>query len=392
MEPWNPIFALGTMTLWIISLNGFLRIKPDILKVNHHVPAQDLRVEAVRGLMAILVVTYHAYLNFEYMNTSRWLPKTVFIAKLGSEPVRVFFTLTGFLFWRKLLQNESMPPLGFLKKRFRRLMPAYYASLLTIVAIAYASRNAGAPQGSLELTRNLLRWITVGLPNGNFPDLFGMEKTWMINAGVFWTLRWEWLFYFFVPIAAIWGSRVRTWVAIGACGAIGLLPLLLDTSGDDVLLKLVTVASIGACSFGPGILLAHLLTDPERKDFGYSFSWSGIIRLSLGTAILAAPFEIGIFYVLLTAWTVYAALSTRLCHTVLVSPGIQFLGSRSYSVYLIHGFCLTGIRHVQPHFPAISGNSYFYWSIVCLVAGPVLFGLANLSFLWLESPFISKRA
>jgi peptidoglycan/LPS O-acetylase OafA/YrhL len=95
------------------------------------------RIESLRGLAALMVVSYHVSGQFQGSPFSNWLDgyafQTISAASNGIGAVVVFFVLSGFVLARSLDNNPNA--LTFLRSRFFRLLPAAstVVALLTVL-------------------------------------------------------------------------------------------------------------------------------------------------------------------------------------------------------------------------------------------------------------------
>ena len=66
------------------------------------------RFGGLRGLLSYAVFAHHFVISCGYAQTGRWVdPPTPLYVLFGHLPVAVFFQLTAFLFWRKVLDSEA---------------------------------------------------------------------------------------------------------------------------------------------------------------------------------------------------------------------------------------------------------------------------------------------
>ena len=110
--------------------------------------------------------------------------------------------ISSFLFINKLIsfKGESYNWKSFFLKRIFRLVTSHIFITLTIIIVVFIESNWTLNTGYILLTKSIIQWFgfgTVGLSEING---FGAS---IINAGVLWSLKYEWLLYFSLPIVSI---------------------------------------------------------------------------------------------------------------------------------------------------------------------------------------------
>ena len=394
--------ALGTLLFWGVACEVLWRIwpriHPSLLSSNNH----SKRIEGLRGLLASAVVIHHSACSLGLSLKGGWGVDSEFLMRMGSEPVRVFFAITGFLFWKKVLRDSQSSPWTFLRRRFARLMPAYYVALLLLFVICAVTAQSSDGLVSPEFSQDIARWLAVGLPFGKFPDLissphpWGMQ-TWQINAGVFWTLRWEWLFYCALALFLVLKTKISTWWLLGSAAFIGVVARILPSE----LLEFPGVAFIRSAamytagSFGPGMILAKMCSptdkarDVDSNSPASRKTW-GIVFLTQG--IISAPFgRYELIYSELTLLLCAVVFLTRIGDRILTSRSLVGIGTISYSVYLFHGMLLTLTRVLKPRLEVVFSEQSLYWVAIAIVFGPILLMVSMLSYRFLERPFLGGR-
>ena len=120
------------------------------------------------------------------------IPALVEFAKYGYLGVEFFFMISGYVIFFSANHKTAGQ---FLAARAVRLYPAFWAAVIftTVVAQFWGGMKMSVsfPQAIANLTM--------------FPKLFGYEFV----DGVYWTLQYEWMFYFAVCTALIVGIQER---------------------------------------------------------------------------------------------------------------------------------------------------------------------------------------
>jgi len=292
-------------------------------------------IEGLRALAVCFVVLFHAkFLGFTG----------------GFVGVDVFFVVSGFLITTLLISEHSsvgkISLKNFYARRARRLLPA---SALVIAFTALASRIWLEP----------LRLRNIGadaFASGGFFSniLFGIRSTDYLQAGQppspfqhFWSLSVEEQFYIVWPallILLLWKSRdqhLRAIVAIGSLSVLSLSLSIWQTSHSQ------PWAFFGlhtrAWELGIGALVALCWKYIERLPhiFRATIGWFGLSAIIISglsiTEKMAFPGKLALLPVSATALVLMAGQHTRWGpQCVLSLKPLQWIGARSYSIYLWH--------------------------------------------------------
>ncbi|HEY7835606.1 MAG TPA: acyltransferase [Ktedonobacterales bacterium] len=154
-------------------------------------------LDGVRAIACLTVMGYH--INLATSRSHIWprgaLPLVSAVLLSGGAGVTLFFVLSGFLlflpFARALLCARAWPATGlFYLRRALRILPAYYVSLVLLVAFTQPQYWQPRRWGDLLLFVALLQDST--------------PSTFRAINGPYWTLSIEWQFYLLLPLLA-WG-------------------------------------------------------------------------------------------------------------------------------------------------------------------------------------------
>jgi peptidoglycan/LPS O-acetylase OafA/YrhL len=284
-------------------------------------PARFTFVDALRGIAALWVALFHFYGGVTQGTAGPlfWRPLDYFFAH-GNAGIEIFFVISGFVIAYSVRGQPVTPGYfgRFMLRRSVRLEPPYW------VAIALAMT-------SLWLSTFLRHDRVVAMPTWQelLAHIFYLQGVLGLGqiVDVFWTLCIEIQFYV----------------------SLLLLIALAQKLGDGRWRRLAVLAPFTIWSLG---IHAHLLHDPGpwMFKFWYLFQlgvmgwWavSGVIRKGdfwayLGVLVAltiwhpsfpgAVGLATGLAIFLAAVWGLLGALNY---------PILQFLGKRSYSLYLIH--------------------------------------------------------
>ncbi|NUR84756.1 MAG: acyltransferase, partial [Nonomuraea sp.] len=315
-----PYFVLLAVLLVVVGLKPFARLDgPEI-------PGERAgAVDGLRGFLAISVFFHHVVVWRGFAGTGTWAePASAFYANLGSAPVWLFFMITGFLFWGKLMRGSVRWRALYLG-RVLRIGPLYLAVAAAVVTVAFASTGFRVVGDPVAVVGQVVRWLALGVFGNATPVLNGYQHACTIVACVPWTLQLEWLFYLCLPLLFPLARRrprlVFPVVALLDCLALpySAIPLL-------------------GCFFA-GMTCASLVEHGVRPPFGPRLR-SAVALLCLvpgATGLVGAGSVqvvlLGVFFFLVcTGCDLYGLLGLR--------PAVR-LGAMSYSVYLVHGLVLS---------------------------------------------------
>ena len=371
-------------------------------------PSLEISLDIARGLAAMAVFFFHMHGMIAAIS-----PALGSLARIGHLGVPVFFVISGYCMAASASQvlAKGGSAREFLRKRFLRIFPPYWASIGVILALPYLlALLSWARTGEFLsprqpwMTLDLVDWLQfVTLTRVFFNEGPGLESAFAAVNIVYWTLAIEFQFYLVMYAALHWRRHYR--------------PILLLTTALGVLaLALPQVKSTGLFigfwpMFALGLGLHGLLAarkTPEavfRLRVGVIAPAIALVLVAFGTALavrgsplpwLASSFgDPALAFAALTAVVLWLLSDAdhRLAARLRAGPwpwrlplrfGV-FLGTISYSVYLLHTklyqLPATAARQAfPPDHPA---------HVLVVVAGTVL--LSWLFYTCFERPFISRR-
>lgn len=334
-------------------------------------------IDGLRGFLAFGVFGHHAVVTHEFLLTGVWEePPSAFYSLLGQAGVSLFFAITGFLFWGKLLKAYGAVDWRKLYiGRFFRIGPVYLATVTVMLLVVWSRTNFGLQESPFVVWREVTRWLFLGILGQ--PDVNGYEHTGRLMAGVTWTLRYEWLYYFSLPLLAAFATRARH--------------LLFTFTGLVLCLAIYAIKPIPhalyASLFFCGMTAASLLHEEFRMNADSKWAFAmAVVCLWLLTANFSTVH--GVTQVLLMGVAFYVISSGNTLLGILTAKGSRRLGEISYSVYLIHGLMLTGIFSIGSVRSFALRSFGHYWFTIAL-CGLALVLAASLSYVLIERPGIN---
>ena len=296
--------------------------------------ARFRNLDGLRGMAAVFVTIHHSALWNRYQTEHIWYIVSPFYIHMGEGAVTIFFMLTGFLFWGKIRAKADIDWHRLYLSRIWRIMPMYLFSIALLIGVAFFSQRATFIHHAGSIVGYFLLFRANGLWDA-YPDVS------LIDAGVTWTLAYEWFFYFSLPILAgfLYTTPANRRYALFAYA---LLLLFGFFNTWHLHAKFLMLFVYGALAFE----LTRTSRMPALRQALTGWKGSALIFLCSAIAIhhYESAYETGasllyalIFIVITQGNTVFGLLETN---------AAKILGDISYSIYLLHGIVLYCLFHV----------------------------------------------
>jgi peptidoglycan/LPS O-acetylase OafA/YrhL len=325
-------------------------------------------LDGLRGLLCFSVMYHHALRTRMFLTSGDWYaPLPGAWNLLGKSAVALFLCITGFLFWGQAISRDgNIPVFPFLRARLFRIGPLYLFTALCAICIARREID-------WKLAKTYIQLLQMGLMGLRSWGDFYKLHVYLINAGVTWTLPFEWGFYIALPaLAQTIRSRMAWRIILPVAGI-----WVINSLGQPPFVLLY---------FLSGILAAHLSRSPVIAQRLRT------LPVSIAIAALLILLAIGAS----DAWGWYALFITTLlfipiaCGNSLFGllnlPGMRLMGMVSYSVYLQHGIYLYEARPWLGQ--ASLRTTDWYWLAIFGLSCLVLFG-SSLTYRLIEWPGIA---
>ena len=339
---------------------------------DHKERSRHETLDGLRGVLALGVLFQHAVTNYAYYQTGIWqITPERFYRHAGGEAVILFFMITSFLYWSKAISSKgNVTPGRLYKSRFKRLAPMYLfsACIVTVAALVQTQFIIASWPGFIN---NMLSWLTLGLVTTTSVNGVNIIP---INAGIHWTLHFEWVFYLLLPFTAL-VLRGRWWKLLVV--PIGIITFMLPGWGYWII-------------FYFGVLAAHIVHEYPRMEIAKR-KWFGIIPI-LGVMLVYVmsykPYSVPQYAVSLIV--LLSFIYGNSLFGLLKTRAAIFLGTISYSVYLMHGivlYAVLGLTHV--FVPVASLGAYTFWSLI-LLSGLLTVLVSAWTYRYVEHPFLEE--
>lgn len=284
-------------------------------------------VDGLRGYLAIFVMFHHYTIWLRYNFGHPWAdPALNFYNQLGKAAVALFFMATGLVFYPRVVSGlRANNWTSMYNGRFFRIVPMLLVSTLSsalIVAVEYRV----LPDRHFPI--EVIKWLA-----GKQGPLMGVEGSNLVNAGVLWSIWWEWVFYFAIlPLVAtlrLAFKRDTLWVLLLLLLALSLLGRF---TGHEIF-KFIPL-------FIFGMLTGEAVSKPYIKHI-LSKRWMVLpvlMALIAGMTLFHEPY--GLVPMCLFAFVFLSVAGGNDLVGLLSTRGARILGEISFSIYVIHGIVL----------------------------------------------------
>lgn len=270
-------------------------------------------LDALRGIAALSVVIYHFTTRYQALYGFDIEPLLSF--PLGKYGVQLFFVVSGFVIFLTL--NACKHPFDFVVSRFARLYPVYWvAVLLTFSCVSYfglSGRELSVKHGLINLS--MLQGY-LGIPDVD---------------GVYWTLKWELAFYFWMLLVFTLGLQRHILKVCAAWLILQCLSGVMDLNfGHTIPAKLKIVMLITYCNLFVAGIVFYRIRNQSSSAWDWLILLGGVFNQWLLHDWIEACVTLGIF-------SVFYLFCIGKIGFVATRP-LVYLGTISYSLYLIHEY------------------------------------------------------
>jgi peptidoglycan/LPS O-acetylase OafA/YrhL len=342
-------------------------------------------IDGLRGFLAILVFLHHSSSWYYFTRSHQWgiIPSGLF-NHFGSTSVAMFFMITAFLFFSKLIEANGRP-FDWLKlyvSRAVRIVPLYVLAVLALFLmvgfVTHFTRRESIGSLMLELGKWLLIMET---------DVNRMVGTKFIVCGVQWSLAYEWFFYCSLALIGRAFFRLKTSLV-----TILLAGLFLGVFGLIIFNYYPARAWWRMSPFISGLAAAFIARNRRARQF-FSDRWvSPILLLLLTFALFYYPHifsPVPLFCVTLVF--IGIACGNDLFGILIWKPCRQ-LGQISYSIYLLHGLILFSAFYFALGFgQAAILSVVWHWLIISICSIFVVI-VCSFTYYYIERPGTDSAA
>ena len=131
-------------------------------------------LEGIRGVLAFSVLAHHALVAYAYRTGGSWKPPASrFYAQLGMIAVLLFFFMTAYLFWSKLIKIPELEPLAFYRSRVKRLWPGVSIRDRTVFCFGRRHESRHRNTSIVSIVGSAASWVAFTIPGQ--PTLNGVS-------------------------------------------------------------------------------------------------------------------------------------------------------------------------------------------------------------------------
>ncbi|MFC3579139.1 acyltransferase family protein [Sphingomonas hylomeconis] len=305
-----------------------------------------IALDAWRGVCALLVVIGH-------LKTSGYI-SAMPISGASYRFVDFFFVLSGFVIThsaRDGICSTRANVWSFIIRRIGRLWPLHIAVLLGFIAyelVMLAATHAGMSLGKEPFSgKDQLAYI---------PANILLIQAWNTLPSASWNIpAWS--------ISAEFAAYLIFAACFGLCGKRGMIPLVaIGIISAGVIISAGAAGPAGTfdygvprCLFGfAGGALIYSLWRKMPDELPGATAWEAAMVLLTFAVVIYCPLEWGAAVVPVFCATVlvFAFEKGAISRVLMTAPG-QFLGKRSYSIYMVHVLivvCILSAVAVMPKF------------------------------------------
>lgn len=345
------------------------------------IDVQEVRypeIDGLRGYLAFFVFLHHSYIWRFFLQEGEWNePKSNLFNHFGQTTVAFFFIITAFLFTLKLINSKSkqIDWTAYINARLYRLFPMYLFSVGIIFFIAGYLTNFKSRIPFFENLLHLLSWIFFNVRKGL--SINGLEDSFLFNAGVTWTLPYEWAFYFLLPLIALF-FKIR----------VNYKTLLLFIASAAIIMIINESSLRHFFPFLGGIIAALVISKNKfgavLKQKKYAFLAILLILCSVyffnsGRKPIPIIITTIVFIIIASGNSLFGVLSSNFSRK---------FGQITYSIYLLHGVLLFVVFYFVIGFERAKDlTDLEFWSIITLSVFPLIF-ISQLTFKYIEHPLM----
>jgi peptidoglycan/LPS O-acetylase OafA/YrhL len=369
--PMLSIIAATSLATAILFVALLARVRPQlfgsVLAAN---AGRSATIDGLRGILASSVVVHHMILMQVWIATGYWgPPASNFQNNLGSTAVALFFMTSAHLFCRPLIANRgALDVVRLFEGRVMRIFPLYYACVAVLLIYVGIETGFTRAEPLPQLLRHVASWMAFGFFR-QMP-INGFEPTHVMFSQI-WTLRYEWMLYFALPVIALVVRLTGVRVAVFA------LLLAVAVFGTPMFFMFVAGSAAGGLATVDG---------PRAR-----IAWAVAGIAGLLTVVLGFHDAVGWPQALLLTPFFVAVLQGGAGYRLLGVPGLRFVGDVSFSIYLIHVFVIWAVSHWL--MPPATFAALGFGADLPVFTGVVLavIALSSLTYAAIERPLMRWR-
>ncbi len=375
----------------------------------------------MRAVAALAVVLLHSYQIYgmdlvdapaiePFLSTpiGAFITSSYMLTRFGHYAVEVFLVLSGFSLMLPVARSHderlSGGTLEFYRRRFRRILPPYYAALAFALLLIVLVPGMNALSGAYWDVA--LPALEAGPILSHLFLVHNINREWLLAINPpMWSIAVEWQIYFLFPLMVaiwrMWGSAA-IWILTTTLGVMQLfvLPLTYPFSDSWFLVLFVTGIIGASISFSrrPSEIWLRERLPWNWLALGFTVAMFGfgVVENALNLGSFANWIKDILLGLGVTSLLVYLAKQgscnerrPSLMLRLFQLPALVHIGRFSYSVYLLHApiIALMALVLRSAGVPLDIANL-----AVILMGIPLVTSMSYGFFILFERPFMSKHA
>lgn len=364
------IFIVFALIVSVFLTNKLVKI--DVANVRYP------EIDGLRGYLAFFVFLHHSYIWRFFLQNGEWNePDVNLFNHFGQTTVAFFFVITAFLFTLKLInsKNKEIDWSAYINARVYRLFPMYLFSVGIIFFIAGYLTNFKSKIPFSENILTIFSWIFFNVKKGL--NINGLEDSFLLNAGVTWTLPYEWAFYFLLPLIALFFKIKANYKIIISFTIAAALIMIIN--GASLRHFLPFIGGIIAALVVSKNIFGSVLKQKKYTVLAILLIVSSVYFFNSGRKPIPVIITSIVFIIIASGNSFFGLLASTFSRK---------FGQITYSIYLLHGTLLFILFYFIIGFEEAKKLTDFeFWSIIALSVFPLIF-FSQLTFKYIEHPIM----
>ena len=370
MNPFNPFLALSCLLIAVGTAWPFIKCKKPTSNIGLYAT-----IDGLRGYLAIFVFLSHSSIWYFFLRTGKWQePASNLFVHFGQSSVALFFMITSFLFFNKLLddRHRKIDWLLLYMSRITRLVPLYLCLMVAFFVIVAVITGGFAQEQTIPVLKKIAQWLAFTYFGS--PSFKGSGQSEMLIAGSVWSLPYEWMFYFSLPLLGL-TVKVRPRFLVLALSA---LMMIVSASRRPEFFIF--------SAFCGGIIASHLVRLPRVCAAASNRAASVVAIVCLVATITLFSTAHSVIPLILLSVTFSIIACGNDLFGLLSLPVSRVLGEQTYSIYLLHLLILFIVFYFVVGFERARSFSVLEHWLVIASTTPILICVGQLSYTIIEEP------
>jgi len=337
-------------------------------------------IDGLRGYLAFFVFIHHSSVYYFFLKAKNWdVPPSNIYTHLGQTSVSMFFMITGFLFFSKLIDSKTrkIDWVNYYVSRFLRLYPMYIISLMLMLFAVFIMSDYKIIEPLFTLLEEIKSWLLFSIFDS--PDLNQYNETSGIMAWVTWSIKYEWLFYFSLPVMGLLFFKQKLTIFLLVFSIYAFCYIYFNSS-----ISIVTLYP-----FITGFIAAILI----KNNTFLRLSKHIISSIMMICCLLCSVYFFNTAYefpsLILTSVAFIFIAGGNTLFGILTLKVSRHLGQLAYSIYILHTTFLFFIFRIIFGFETSHNFSLETFWIIIGCFSIILITISFCAYYFIELPFIN---